>query len=61
MSTFVDHSDACPKCEGRNLKLIDSDSWGEVYWEKYRCADCGYEFVDVFWYHHSYGEEAADE
>jgi transposase-like protein len=62
MSEYVDHGRGCPKCKSEELALIGHGyQWSEVYWEKYRCESCGYEFVDEFWYHHSYDKEGEDE
>lgn len=63
MKVMFHDKPTCPKCRSYNLDgsfvEIDMDGEGQVAWQRVTCDDCGFEYVDVYRYHHSetYEEE----
>lgn len=57
MKMFFNNEPTCPKCgcydiEGDFVE-IGSDNDGQYAWQKIQCCECGYKYVDVYYYHHS--------
>lgn len=40
----------CPKCGSGIVTMRDQDTCGKEHYESMECADCGFEYVEVYAY-----------